>query len=84
MRKLTEAQRRVLERMATGETIHTVSGINAHAFWTNMNGRNPRLDTIYCLKGLALVEEISSDWTGSHLRITPAGRALLKEVGDGE
>jgi hypothetical protein len=76
--KLTEAQRRVLERMASGDEVWTISGRNSHTFWYNaLRDRSPSFPTIHKLQKSRLIEDYQRDFTGGKYRITPAGRAAL-------
>lgn len=83
--KLTKAQRRVLERMATGDEVWTVTGRRPSVFWhDNLSDRSPTFPTMTALFKMGFVEDKSTRaFSGSEYVITPAGRAAL-EAKEGE
>lgn len=78
MKKLTEAQRRVLERMAQGDEVWTVTGRNPSTFWhSNLADRSPSFATLHALWKAKAVDDHGKGVTGNKYRITDAGRAAL-------
>ena len=79
MSKLTEAQRRILERMAAGDEVWTVYGRRPRAFWSRaMNDRAPGFPTLHALAKAGLIENVDRMLGGAKYRITPAGRRALE------
>jgi hypothetical protein len=81
--RLTEAQRRALERMARGDEVWTISGRHPHTFWKGaIAQRAPSFATLHALNKAGAIEEFERDFTGVKYRITPAGRAALSPEQD--
>ncbi|WP_038367794.1 hypothetical protein [Bosea sp. UNC402CLCol] len=80
MAKLTKAQHAVLERMATGDEVWTVSPPNPSTFWHgDMNARAPSFATLHVLWKRGAIEDGEAERGRGHkYRITPAGRAALE------
>ena len=74
--RLTEAQRRVLRRLADGDKLHFLSGLYGHYFWDSGDGPVARSDTLSVLRVRGLVEDRND---GRDAHITLAGRALLED-----
>lgn len=76
--RLSKAQVATLKRMAPGNQIWSVSGINPSAFWHGDASSRVRFDTIHALHRRELIENFESDYTGSKYRISKHGLAALK------
>lgn len=77
MAKLTEAQRRVLARMATGDEVWTVTGRSSSTFWHgNMTDRSPSFPTLHAMWKAGVIESYEGRG-GNKYRISEAGRAAL-------
>lgn len=81
MRKMTEAQRTILERMANGEEVWTLSGVYPSAFFWHgrSTDRAPSIASVCRLRELGFIAEYKKDWKGGQYRITPAGRRALEQ-----
>jgi hypothetical protein len=80
--RLSEAQRRVLSRMANGEEVWTTGGGNSHAFWhNNLRDRAPSSATLFVLQKNGWIANYYEPLSGKKYRITPAGRAALSTGG---
>lgn len=80
--KISESRRSILERMAAGEEIWTLSGLNPHAFWHHsISDRSPRIDTVDALASAGLIDAYENEWRGSKYRISPAGLRILGQQG---
>ena len=78
----TMAQRKALERMATGDIVFHMSGLHTAQFWRGATtDRAPSYPTMLALERAAFVERIKQDWRGWQWRITDLGRAALSARG---
>lgn len=79
-KRLTEAQRRILSRLAGGDEIWTVIGRNPSAFWhSSLTDRAPSLVSIHALWKRGFVEDYGREFGGGKYRITEAGRQALAQ-----
>lgn len=74
--KLTDAQKAMLERLASGDQIHVLTGINAHAFY-HSDMKTARWGTLSGLSRRKLVQQ-EGKGVNMTMSITPAGRAALE------
>lgn len=82
MKRLSEAQRHALFRLANGDELWTTTGRNPCRFWHgNIGQRAPSIATLQILLKAKLVANYESEWRGAKYRITDAGRALLSPHG---
>ena len=73
--KLSDTQRKVLKRMAAGETLYFLNGLDAYAFWGG-SYEHPRWPTIDNLEKLGLIKRFR--YCGKFL-LTDAGRGAAGE-----
>lgn len=79
--KLTKAQIAVLERMANGDEVWTITGRRYSAFWRdNMRDRAPSSATIHALWKAGVIGKYQSAG-GQNYQISNAGRRALEEGG---
>jgi hypothetical protein len=76
--KLTDAQRRVLARMAAGETLKYVRTYH-RTWWIEHDQPNVRAATANKLLKLELIEKTGEKWPIDHYTLTAAGRAALAQ-----
>ena len=79
MGRATGMQRRVLNRLADGETIVTLrhsfeSDAERAAAYTSTS-EPVNLNTFHALRARGWIESIDADWRGGRYALTPAGRA---------
>lgn len=76
----SKAQLEILRRLAAGDTLHWMTGLNAHAFWGgNVSERSPNRNSIFALRDAGLIAEKQGTRkvSGWKYIITYAGRSLF-------
>lgn len=82
--KLTEAQRRVLQRLKDGDALLVARSFDRVICWEQGGGPTPSFRTILRLENeLRYIERYDRELTGHKYRITPAGLSALEDEKDG-